>query len=189
MRLFAARQVGQVCSDLFRFVQVWSECSGPVAACVLSGRGGCGWSDLVGFVQVCSGCSGPVAACVLSGRGGFVWSGLVGFVQVCSGCLGPVAACVLSGRGGLAWSDLVGAVRICTGLFGFVRGASLRRGGRRWTSVGLLFCCVGRRYHGVGGMGRGAALGAVLGEIPAASAGMTEEAAGMTAGGASDGGG
>ena len=158
MRLFAARQVGRVWSDLYRFVRDvwgWFRPASYLVGVVVGVRT---WSGLYRFVQVCSGCSGPVAACVLSGRGDCGWSDLVRFVRVCTGLFGVFGAgCGLCPiwLGGYAWSGLVGAVRICSGLFGFGRGASLRRGGRRWTPVGLLFCCVGRRYHGADGMGRG----------------------------------
>ena len=186
-----ARLVGFVrtCSGLYRFGRsVRGRCR-PASYLVGVIVGGRICSGLYRFVRGVRGRLRPAPYLVGVIVGGRTWSDLFGFVQVCSGCLGPASACVLSGRGGYAWSGLVGAVRFCSGLVGFGRGALLGRGGRRWTPAGLLFCCVERRYHGVDEMGRGAALGAVLGEIPAASAGMTEVAAGTTADGASDGGG
>ena len=109
---------------------------------VLSGRGNSGWSELVGFVQVCSevvGAAFYLVGAILCGRS---WSDLFRFGRRWSGWLGRRS--IWSGR-----FCVVGVGRGCTGLVGSGRGAC------RWASVGPLFCCGERRYHGAGGVGRG----------------------------------
>ena len=131
---------------MYRFGRRWSGWSGRCSIwsrrfCAVGVGRGC--SDLFGFGRGGRGGRGGA----LSGRSDSAWSELVGFVQIWSEVVGVVGAAfylvgaILCGR---SWSGLFRFVRVCTGLVGSGRGAC------RWASVGPLFCCGERRYHGRG---------------------------------------
>ena len=178
------------CSGLFGPVQVWSALFGVFGA-------GTGlfpiwsrrfrvvgpWSGLFRVVRLCSECSGPVLGCSLSGRGDFAWSGLG---RGCSGLFGSVR----SVRGGRRRAS-AGSVCCCEGATvsrrGVGWGAARRRGrfggdsrsgagmtereGRGWRRDRGEYDGGRREWREGGARCNG---GAVRGEIPAASAGMTD---------------